>query len=464
MDDGLAYLGITEAAARIKRGALSPVELTEQHLARIHRLDGHLSAFLTVTADEARAAARVAAAEIAGGNYRGPLHGIPFGLKDVYDTAGIATTGNSPAFHDRIPSRNAGAVDRLHAAGAILLGKQATHELTYGGVSDALPWPVPRNPWDPAFDTGGSSSGSGAAVAAGLSMFALGTDTGGSVRNPAAHCGVVGVKPTFGLVGRSGVMKNAFSLDHCGPIARSVRDAALVLDAIAGPDPRDEGSRADPDPGSYAAALDAGIAGWRIGVLRDLYEQDLPASAEMRAAMEAALGVLESLGAHLEPVRVSPLARFAMCKSLIQQPEIYEEYRDELAARPEAFGAKFRARVGRGAHISAATYLGALRERRVLTEELAGLAARFDVLVTAGPAGPAPAAAVAANWEFDRPEITVPFSLTGMPALSLCIGFTRSGLPLAMQIAGPHFADRRVLRAAQAYEAATGWHGRHPLL
>jgi aspartyl-tRNA(Asn)/glutamyl-tRNA(Gln) amidotransferase subunit A len=459
----LAFLSVSEAGTLLAKREISPVELTEHHLARIEALDGNLHCFLHVAAGRAREDARRAERELRAGQRRGPLHGIPFGLKDNYDTGGIPTTANSPAFRDRHPQHDATVVRLLDQAGAILLGKHAMHELAYGGVSTELPWPVPRNPWNTEHDTGGSSSGSGAAVAADLSMFAMGTDTGGSVRNPAAHCGLVGLKPSSGLVSRAGVMLNSYSFDHCGPLARSVRDCALVMNAVAAHDPGDAASIATPEATDYTAGLDDGIDGWTIGHIAHLYERDLPANDDVRTGMRAGLETLAGLGARIEEISIAPLQQYAACKSTIQHPEIREEYEFVLARTPSAFGEKLRARMEIGRDISADDYLRAQRERRRLTRAMHDLFGRFDLLVTAGPYGPAPLISeVAANWSFDGPEITVPFSLTSVPALSLPVGFARSGLPLAMQMIGPHLGDGRVLRAAQSYQAATSWHDRHP--
>jgi len=459
----LAFLSVSEAGALLANGEISPVELIEQHLARIEALDGKLHCFLHVAAERAREDAKRAERELMSGRRRGPLHGIPFGLKDNYDTAGIPTTANSPAFRDRRPERDATVVRLLNEAGAILLGKHAMHELAYGGVSTGLPWPVPRNPWNTDRDPGGSSSGSGAAVAADLSMFAMGTDTGGSVRNPAAHCGLVGLKPSSGLISRTGVMLNSCSFDHCGPLARSVRDCALVMNAVVAHDPGDAASVGMPDDVDYTTGLDHGIEGWTVGHIAHLYERDLPANDEVRAGMRNALATLERLGARIEDVSVAPLQQYATCKSTIQHPEIREEYEHVLARSEDAFGEKLRARMAIGRDISADDYLRAQRERRELTRVMHKLFGRFDLIVTAGPYGPAPLISeVAANWSFDGPEITVPFSLTSVPALSLCIGFTGSGLPLSLQMIGPHLDDGRVLRAAQSYQVETSWHDRHP--
>lgn len=464
MKNELAFLTVAEASALLNSGAISPVELTEHHLKRIEALDGNLHCFLHIAAESALDEAKRAEHEFLSGRRRGPLHGIPFGLKDNYDTAGIATTANSAAFQHRTPDRDATVVRLLKEAGGILLGKQAMHELAYAGVSTSLPWPAPRNPWNVAHDTGGSSSGSGAAVAADLSMFAMGTDTGGSVRNPAAHCGLVGLKPSSGIISRTGVMMNSHSLDHCGPLTRTVRDCALVMNAVVAHDPGDPASIARSQAVDYADGLDDGIDGWTIGLISHLYERDLPANEEVRASMRDAVAKLESLGARIEEASIAPLEHYAAYKAIIQRPEIREEYEHDLAERPSTFGEKFLARVAAGQHVSAVEYLQAQRERRRLTEAMARLFDRFDLLVTAGPYGPAPLIAdVAANWTFDKAEVTVPFSMTSVPALSLCIGFTRSGLPLSMQIVGPHLGDGAVLRAAQSYQSATSWHNRHPV-
>jgi aspartyl-tRNA(Asn)/glutamyl-tRNA(Gln) amidotransferase subunit A len=383
-------------------------------------------------------------------------------VKDQFATRGIRTTAGSRLMADHVPDHDATVITRLTGAGGILLGKLNLTEFALGGTIE-FPFGQPRNPWNTEHDTGGSSSGSGAAVAADLSMFAMGTDTGGSVRNPAAHCGLVGLKPSSGLVSRAGVMLNSHSFDHCGPLARSVRDCALVMNAVAAHDPDDAASIARPEATDYTAGLDDGIDGWTIGHVAHLYERDLPANDDVRTGMRAGLETLAGLGARIEEVSIAPLQQYAACKSTIQHPEIREEYEFVLARTPSAFGEKLRARMEIGRDISADDYLRAQRERRGLTRAMHDLFGRFDLLVTAGPYGPAPLISeVAANWSFDGPEITVPFSLTSVPALSLPIGFTRSGLPLAMQMIGPHLGDGRVLRAAQSYQAATSWHERHP--
>src|SRR5499426_1132013 len=303
MTTELHNLSIAQLSKLVAARKLSPVELTDALIARIERFDGETRAFITPTFELARRQAREAEAEIVARKSRGALHGIPFALKDIYDTKGILTSGHSRVFIDRIPAEDATTTRKLHEAGAVLLGKLATHEMAHAGPSFDLPWPPARNPWNLERFTGGSSSGSGAAVAAGLVPLALGSDTGGSIRGPASHCGVVGLMPTFGLVSRAGVITNSYTFDHCGPLARSVEDCAIVMQAIAGFDPRDAGSikRDIPD---YRAALRQDLKGLRIGVLRHNWEEDLPASEDVRKAMEEALHVLKSLGAELEDCHV----------------------------------------------------------------------------------------------------------------------------------------------------------------
>src|SRR6266436_998902 len=306
MATDLHDLSIAELAGLIAARKLSPVELTEALIQRIERFDAQTRAFITPTFDLARRQARAAESEIAGGKHRGSLHGIPFALKDIYDTKGILTSAHSRVFIDRIPTEDATTTARLYHAGAVLLGKLATHEMAHAGPSFDLPWPPARNPWNLAHFTGGSSSGSGAAVAAGMVPMALGSDTGGSIRGPASLCGIVGLMPTFGLVSRAGVITNSYTFDHCGPLARSVEDCAIVMQAIVGFDPRDAGSlkRDVPD---YRAALTPDLKGLRIGVLRHYWEEDLPASEDVHKAMQEALRVFKDLGAEIEDCRVRSL-------------------------------------------------------------------------------------------------------------------------------------------------------------
>src|SRR5882762_3005914 len=282
------YLTIAEAARLIEKRELSPVELVDSRLARIKKLDGQLHSFIRVLADQARADARAAETEIKAGKYRGPLHGIPIGLKDIYETAGVPTTGHSKVMQDHVPKADAFSVKRLRDAGAIVMGKLATHEFAFGGPSFDLPWPPARNPWDTSRFTGGSSSGTGAAVAAGLVLGGTGSDTGGSIRGPAAFCGLAGIKPTYGLISRVGILPLAFSLDHAGPLAWTAEDCAILLQAMAGHDPADPGSANRPIP-DFTAELGKGVKGLRIGVVRHFFETDHRASDATRAGIDAAM-------------------------------------------------------------------------------------------------------------------------------------------------------------------------------
>jgi aspartyl-tRNA(Asn)/glutamyl-tRNA(Gln) amidotransferase subunit A len=454
---------IAEAAQRIAARDLSPVELTRTLIGRIEALDPQLNAYLLPTPELALDQARRAETEIAAGHYRGPMHGIPFALKDIFSTAGIRTTGHSRAAINHVPKQDAATVAKLYDSGAVLLGKLATHEFAHGGPSCDLPWPPARNPWNTAHMTGGSSSGSGAAVAAGLALGAMGSDTGGSIRNPAALCGIVGLKPTYGLLSRRGVWTNSFSYDHAGPMAWTVRDCALMLQALAGHDPLDPASaaRAVPD---YAAALTGDIRGLRIGVLRELYEDDVPVPPVVRAAMDAALEVLRGLGAVLEDVRIHPAADYYAVKVLTAEAELYAVHEQALRTRPGDFGEDFLGRSLAAILIRAEDTIQAQRERRIMLAEMQPIYDRYDVLVTAAP-GPA---ARFESWRtihfWQKGSLTTPFNVSGGPALAQCIGFTPEGLPLAMQVIGRPFDDAKVMRIGHAYEQATPWRDRRPSL
>jgi aspartyl-tRNA(Asn)/glutamyl-tRNA(Gln) amidotransferase subunit A len=459
----LHFLSIAEAARLIERRQLSPVTLTRAFLDRIVAIDPQLNAYLLVTADQALDQARIAEADIMAGNYRGPMHGIPFALKDIYCTAGIRTTSHSRTRADYIPPFDATTVTQLRGAGAILLGKLATHEFAHGGPSFDLPWPPARNPWNRDHFTGGSSSGSGAGVAAGLMMGALGSDTGGSIRNPAALCGLVGLKPTYGLVSRRGVYTNSFSYDHAGPMTWSVEDCAIMLQAIAGHDPDDPASANRPVP-DYRAALTGSIKGLRIGVLRHLFEEDAPIPPVANAALEASFDVLRGLGALLEDARIRPAQVYHDVKITGAESELYAVHEPALRTRLGDFGEDFLGRTLGALLITAADYVQASRWRRVLIEEMVPLYAKYDVLVTAAP-GPAPRLE---SWRtinfWQQASLTTPFNVTGGPALAQCIGYTQDGLPLSMQVVGRPFDDATVLRVAHAYEAATPWRMRRPTL
>lgn len=462
MTDELHHLTIAAAAQLIRSRKLSPVEYVDALLKRIESLDSQLNAFITVTADLARKQARQAEAEITAGRYRGPLHGIPFALKDIYNTKGILTSGGSKVCSDNIPTSDAATTRMLYDAGAVLLGKLQTHEFAHGGPSFDLPWPPARNPWRLEHFTGGSSSGSGAALAAGLIPASLGSDTGGSIRGPASFCGIVGLMPTSGLVSRAGVIPNSFTFDHCGPMTRTVEDCAILLQAVAGHDPRDAGSIACEIP-NYHGALNAGIKGLRIGALRHYWEEDMPAHPDLKRAMDVAIEVFTKLGARIEDCRTRPMQDSFDTKVVIAESEIYSIHYDNLKARPGDFGRDFLGRVLPACLFQSSDYVQASREHRRIIAEMQPLYQKYDVLLTAG-FGPAPrldAHKTANFWQ--KTNVFTPSNVTGGPSLELPVGFS-NGLPLGIQVIGRPFDEVNVLRAGHAYQQATDWHTRHPQL
>ncbi len=454
------------ASRALAAGRTTAAALVEDCLARIAAHDRCLNSFVLVLAEEARRAARAADRARKAGRARGLLHGIPFGLKDIYDTAGIRTTAHSRLLLDRVPLRDSTVARKLGEAGAILIGKLATHEFATGGPAYDLPFPPAHNPWNTAHFTGGSSSGSGAAVAAGLVPLAMGSDTSGSIRGPAGYCGIAGFKPTYGVVSRSGVIPLANSLDHCGPMAWTVADCALMLDAIAGHDPVDPAAAMRPYR-SVRRGLAGGIAGMRIGVVRHFFERDIAGDPQTIAAIDAALKVLRKLGAKLVPVTLPPHQDWDACCRIILYAEAYAIHERDLAERPEKYAAITRARLFAGQVVSGADYVQALRWRRALCRSYAAALDGLDAVVTGGTLNPAPLIDEMAKPPFFSPKgrlVMAPFSLTGAPALSLCSGFSTDGLPLSLQIAGLPFADATVLRIGHAYEQATPWRERRPAL
>lgn len=463
MTNEIHYLTVAQAAALIKKRKLSPVELTQTYLERIETFDPQLNAFITVTPDLALRQARRAEREITRGDYRGPLHGIPFGLKDIYNTKGILTTGHSRVCIDNVPESDATATRKLYDAGAVLLGKLATHEFAHGGPSFDLPWPPARNPWNLAHFTGGSSSGSGAAIAAGLVPFALGSDTGGSIRGPASFCGLAGLMPTYGLVSRAGVIPNSFTFDHCGPMAWTVEDCAIVLQALAGHDPLDAGSMPTRIP-NYRARLKGGVKGVKIGVLRHYWEEDMPAHEDLRSAMDEAIRVFRSLGAKVQDCRTRPMMDSLDVKIVIAESEIFSIHYRDLVARPEAFGRDFLGRALPACVFQAADYVAASREHRRIILENRRLYEKHDVLLTAG-FGPAPRLDAHRTVNFwQRSNVFTPSNVTAGPALELCNGLSKNDLPLGMQVVGRPFDDATVLRVGHTYEQATAWRSHRPEL
>jgi aspartyl-tRNA(Asn)/glutamyl-tRNA(Gln) amidotransferase subunit A len=452
----LTVLGIAELASLIRNRTVSPVAVTEAHLERIAKLDARIHSFITVTADRARAAAQAAEAEIAGGTYRGPFHGIPYALKDIVDAAGVPTSAHSRLMPESPAASDAFVTQRLEAAGGILLGKLATFEFALGGPSWDLPWPPALNPWNTDFLPGGSSSGSGAAVAARFVPAAIGTDTGGSVRWPAAVCGIVGLKPTYGLLSRRGVQPNTFSIDHCGPLTRTVRDCAIMLQVCAGHDPLDPGSGDAPIP-DYQAALTGDISGLRIGWLRGFYAGE--ATEEVTAAVDAAVCQLRDLGADVVEIDLGDLGDYCDCKTIISMGELFAIHKPDLQSRPEQFGAKLRQRVIGGAFIRGEDYVQAQRWRTDLARRILANFATCDALVTAGWLTTADSAVPGSpdmfrSWR----NVTMPFSVAGIPAMTLPCGFGMHGLPISLQIAAKPFAEATVLCIGDAYQRATDWH------
>ncbi len=460
----LAWMGIAEAASLIRERRLSPVEYVGALYARSDALDATLHAYIHPTREIALRAATEAEAEIVAGAYRGTLHGIPYGLKDIIDCAGVPTTAHSRLLQGNVPDADAAVTAKLTEAGCVLLGKMATHEFALGGPSFDLPWPPPRNPWNTDHFTGGSSSGSAAAVAAGFMPAALGTDTGGSVRGPASLCGLVGMKPTYGRVSRRGVLPLAFSLDTVGPLTRTVEDNALLLTEMAGHDPRDPGSARAPVP-DFAAALRVGVRGLRVGVIRHFYADDMEAHPEVSGAVEDAVGVLEGLGARVREMRLEPLELYAACSRTIIMSEAYAVHEKWLTERPGDYGASLRQRLLPGAFVRAVDYVHATRLRRRLVEHFNDAMGDLDVAVTVSSMDPPPPIEDAEEVARTYPrQARQPFNVIGVPALALPVGFTRSGLPLSMQLAGRAFDEATVYRAAYAYEQATAWTSRRPPL
>ncbi|HEX2826863.1 MAG TPA: amidase [Burkholderiales bacterium] len=446
-------LTIAETSRLIETRELSPVDLVRALLDRVDAIDPVISSFLTVTRDTAFAQARAAEAQIVRGEYRGPLHGIPFGAKDNYETRGIRTTGHSRAYEHYVPTADAAVIAGLYEHGAVLMGKLAMHELAHGGPSFDLPWPPARNPWNPALFTGGSSSGSGAALAAGLVLFALGSDTGGSIRTPASLCGLVGFKPSFGVVSRGGVLPNSESLDHCGPLTRTVEDCAIVMEAMSGFDAADRGSVATSI--AWREPMRQERIDLRVGVVRHFSEEDQPVAPALAEATVEALRVMQSLGAAIEHVRLRPLRDYCDAWTLIEEPETLAVQREALSSRPQDFGDVFHERTLIGCLVQASDYLDAQRLRARMIDEMSAVWERCDVLVTAG-AGPAPRLGPElAKW----PSLNrfSPFALLGLPAIVVPAGYSEEGLPLSIQIVGKPFDDAGVLGVARAYERATRW-------
>jgi aspartyl-tRNA(Asn)/glutamyl-tRNA(Gln) amidotransferase subunit A len=452
----LHLLGAAEIADQFAQASLSPTELLNHLLSRIAGLDPRVHAFVRLDADAAQAQAAAAERELAAGRSRGPLHGVPVGIKDIIDVAGLPTTCHSRILLDNVARADATVVSRLREAGAVILGKLSTHEFATGGPAFDLPFPPARNPWNLDHHPGGSSSGSGAGVAAGFFPLALGTDTGGSVRHPASACGVVGVKPTYGLVSRHGVFPLAFSLDHVGPLARTVRDAALLLDTMAGHDPADPGS-ADVGPPAAATDLERGLRGLRVGYARHFHENDIPADPEVAAALDHAAKMLAAEGALVSTIVLPSLTEFAAVNRVIMSAEAFAVHARWLRERPGDYAQITRRNLLAGAFLTAEDLVQAQRRRRQMIAAVEQAFAEVDILLTASSLDPAS--------RIDDPETTArnyprqartPFNVTGHPALAMMSGLSRAGLPLSMQLVARWFDERTLMRAARGFERAMG--------
>jgi len=457
VSNALNSLDLLSAAQQVAAGEVSPVELTATCLERIAARDSEVNAFITVTADEAMRDARASELEIARGESRGPLAGVPIALKDLYDTAGVRTTAGSKFFSSRVPDQDAAVVRNLRDAGAILLGKLNMHEWALGVTNDNPHYGACHNPWALDRITGGSSGGSAAALAAGMCFGALGSDTGGSIRIPAALCGVVGLKPTYGRVSLRGVVPLSWSLDHAGPMARRVSDVALLLGIIAGHDRGDPGSAGMPTD-DYTANLDAGVDGWRLGVIGDEWLGDM--EPDVRASVRAAVGGLASAGALVEELAAPDLLDAARLNGLMTTADAATFHRERMERSPEDFGADVLARLRRGAAYGATDYADARRRQTILRYTFSSWfvehGGRFDavILPTTPCAAPRIEGLDAVAMAPVLTRLTAPFNFTGLPALSLPCGVTHDGLPVGLQIVGAPWAERRVLRVGRAYELA----------
>ena len=468
----VSQLGLSEASQLVRNKNVSPVELTHECLSRIERLNPKLNAFITVTAESALAEAGQAEAEIAHDGWRGPLHGIPIALKDLVDTAGVRTTGGSGVFKDRVPTEDAEIVRRLKAAGAVFLGKLNLHEFAYGGSSASSYFGPVHNPWNLDYSPGGSSGGSAAAVAAQLCYGAIGSDTGGSIRQPAGYCGVVGLKPTYGRVSTSGVIPLSWSLDHLGPMARSATDAALMLQAIAGYDAQDTASVDVPVP-NYAATTAVATSSLRLGIPRAYFYEAL--HPEIQAAMEAALAVLKKLTGTQRDI--APLATNGTYSSVmdpyvtILRAEAYAYHKEYVSKSPELYQAQTLKRIQAGADVTASAYIQSRQQLEQVRRSVARVFETVDLLIT--PTVCVPSFAIAdlladPNTLREKELLTLrntrPFNMLGLPTVSIPCGFTRADLPIGMQITGPPGGEATVLRLAYAYEQASEWRKHKPNL
>jgi len=455
----LTSLSLSEASDLVRRRDISPVELTQAHLERIQRIDPQLNSFLTVTPELALQQARQAESELSRGEYKGALHGIPIGLKDLYETQGIRTTAGSSFFVDYVPEADAGAVQKLKDAGAVILGKLNMHEIALGVTNENPHFGDCCNPWDLSRITGGSSGGSAAALAAGLCLGALGSDTGGSIRIPSALCGVVGLKPTYGRVSLRGVIPLSWNLDHAGPMARTVRDVAILLRAIAGYDAEDAWS-VDMPVDDYLVTSAEGVRGWHIALASDDYFTDPEiVSGEVLQAVKQAARVFEDLGARVEEVPFANAREAAMANGLMTPCDAAAFHHQRLAENPEGFGRDVLKRLQTGAAYTSTEYSLARRMQTILRCKFGEFFKEYDLLLTPTTPVPAPVRGSADAAERARllTRFTAPFNLTGLPALSIPCGWSAEKMPIGLQIIGKAWAEARVLQAAMLYELNRGF-------
>ncbi len=453
---------IAEAGALLRKGTVTSMALTEHALERIATIDPQISSFVTLTRDSALAEAAAADADFAKGIDKGPMQGIPHALKDIYGTAGIRTTCHSKLLLDNIPKEDSVVAAKFKAQGAVMLGKLATHEFATGGPSFDLPFPPARNPWNPDHVPGGSSSGSGAAVAAGLVRMAMGSDTGGSIRGPAGYCGTIGLKPTYGLVSRRGVFPLSYTLDHCGPLSWTVEDSAIAMEVIAGFDPLDPGSADVPVP-DFRGKLGKGVQGLRLGLPRDWFAKADGVSDETIRAIDDAAQTLAKLGATIEEIELPDYELFNACGRVILLSEAYAIHEKDFQTRPLDYGLYTHLRIFMGAMVTAADLTQAMRLRRELSLAVNAKLKHCDALITASTLAPAASfSELDPNGPPNFPVQLMPFDVTGNPAMSIPTGFSASGLPLSMQIVGRAFDEPTVLGIGAAFEAATSLHVRRP--
>ena len=453
-------LSIAEMGRALRDRSVTSEQLTNDALARIASKDGDLHAFVLLTKDRALADAHRADTELKASIDRGPFHGIPYALKDIYDTGGIRTTCHSKLRIDNIPAADSVVAAKFTEAGGVLLGKLGTHEFALGGPSFDLPFPPARNPWNVAHVTGGSSSGSATAIAARMVRMAMGSDTGGSIRGPAAWCGLAGIKPTYGRVSRRGVFPLSWTLDHCGPLSRSVEDSAITLGILAGHDPADAAS-ADVPVTNYLAGLDHGVAGLRIGIPRAFFKGSPVAMPDVLAGIDRTADQLRAAGATVEDVSLPDYALFAAAGRVIMMAEAYAIHAADMRARLLDYATITANRFVLGAAITAADYINAMRARRELTNAVNAALSRYDVLLCASGLGTAPRFDAPVDaMSSASPMQTIPFNVTGHPAMSVPVGIASDGLPIGVQIVGRPFDEAMVFRVSRAVEVLSGWEGR----